>query len=69
MVRDMIQHHMHICTNYIYYLKQIQTLNTAPIRAMQTELDHRASMRTPSPPGLTEEQKAMLDELEEEERA
>jgi len=36
---------------------------------METELEHRRGMRTPSPPGLTEEQKAMLEGLEEEERA
>lgn len=38
-------------------------------RAMETELMHRAGIRTPSPPGLTEEQKAALELMDEEERA
>ena len=39
------------------------------ISAMETELAHRNSIRTPPPPGLTEEQLAMLEAASEEERA
>ena len=38
-------------------------------RGLENELKHRASIRTPSPPGLTEEQKAALELMDEEERA
>jgi len=38
-------------------------------RALLTELRHRRSMRTPSPPGLTEEQKASMEHMDAEERA
>ncbi|WAR19077.1 hypothetical protein MAR_000915 [Mya arenaria] len=38
-------------------------------KALETELEHRHNIRTPTPPGLTEEQKAMLESLDEEERA
>lgn len=45
-------------------------LNTELVcRALLTELRHRRSVRTPSPPGLSEEQKAMLEQMNEEERA
>ncbi|XP_053377663.1 paramyosin-like isoform X3 [Mercenaria mercenaria] len=49
-------------------LEDIETLGETH-KAMETELRHRAGIRTPSPPGLTEEQKAALELMDEEERA
>lgn len=38
------------------------------IRAIETQIRHHRSIETPSPPKLSEEEQAALDDMEEEQR-